>query len=138
MYSPSDPQEKLFEFNCHSEPISEPKEEQELVTPVDNQIELWDVNMVHNICNRNGAFAVPATFPPGYPIMSKKGVPALCTRGTASTVMKRKKPLSKQQAQPANKVPSKWVYDLQPDYPFTQNQVRKTTLIAKYNNMNKS
>ncbi|KAJ9075059.1 hypothetical protein DSO57_1000342 [Entomophthora muscae] len=86
------PQEKLFEFNFQSEPISEPEEEQEQEpgAPVENQIELWDINTVHNICNRNGAFAVPATFPPSYPIMSKKGVPALSTR--ASALIIRKKP----------------------------------------------
>ncbi|KAJ9077873.1 hypothetical protein DSO57_1012470 [Entomophthora muscae] len=65
VYFSSDPQEKLFEFNCHSDPTSEPEEEQEPEpgTPVENKIELWDINTVHNICNRNGAFAVPATFP---------------------------------------------------------------------------
>ncbi|KAJ9053852.1 hypothetical protein DSO57_1020295 [Entomophthora muscae] len=53
VYSPSDPQEKLFNFNCHSDPTSEPKEEEELEpgAPAEEQIELWDLNSIHNICN---------------------------------------------------------------------------------------
>ncbi|KAJ9076853.1 hypothetical protein DSO57_1022296 [Entomophthora muscae] len=76
VYSPSDPQEKLFDFNCHYDPTSESKEEPEKESepsaPADDQIELWDVKSVHNICNQNGAFVVPTTFLASYHIVSKK------------------------------------------------------------------
>ncbi|KAJ9056158.1 hypothetical protein DSO57_1037743 [Entomophthora muscae] len=51
VYSPSYPQEKTFNFNCHSDLTSEPEEEQEPGAPADEPIELWDLNIVHNICN---------------------------------------------------------------------------------------
>ncbi|KAJ9085501.1 hypothetical protein DSO57_1013156 [Entomophthora muscae] len=75
VYFPSDPQEKLYNFNCHSDPTSESEEEeeQEPGAPVDEQIELRDLNTIHNICNQNGTFAVPTTYPASYPIMTKKG-----------------------------------------------------------------
>ncbi|KAJ9077562.1 hypothetical protein DSO57_1015575 [Entomophthora muscae] len=46
-------------------------------------------------------------------------------------------PLSKAQAQPASKVPTKQVCDLQSDYLVTQSQTRKSTQITKSNNMNR-
>ncbi|KAJ9065362.1 hypothetical protein DSO57_1020359 [Entomophthora muscae] len=77
VYSPSDPQENLFNFNHHSDPTSEPEEDQEQEpepgAPADDQIEIWDVNNIHNIFNRNGAFSVPFTFPVSYTIMYNKG-----------------------------------------------------------------
>ncbi|KAJ9055300.1 hypothetical protein DSO57_1005127 [Entomophthora muscae] len=67
VYSLSDPQEKLFNFNCHSDPTSEPEDEDEQEpepgTPADEPIDLWDLNSIHNVCNQNGTFAVPTTYP---------------------------------------------------------------------------
>ncbi|KAJ9050869.1 hypothetical protein DSO57_1010208 [Entomophthora muscae] len=56
VYSPSDPQEKLFNFNCHSDPTSEPEDEEEQKpepgAPAYEPIELWDLNFIHNVCNQ--------------------------------------------------------------------------------------
>ncbi|KAJ9056759.1 hypothetical protein DSO57_1029700 [Entomophthora muscae] len=108
-YSPSDPQEKLFNFNHHYDHTSETEEEQkhqpELGTHKNDKIELWNVNTAHNICNQNGAFVVPITLPESNPTISKKGCFFL--------------QVSKQQAQPASKVPNKQLCNLQSNYPAT-------------------
>ncbi|KAJ9087215.1 hypothetical protein DSO57_1035339 [Entomophthora muscae] len=97
VYSPSDPQEKLFNFNCHSDPISEPEDEEEQEpdpgAPEDEPIELWDLNSIHNVCNRNGTFAVPATYPVSYPIMTKKGGAGFVHKGYSFICNNKKKPI---------------------------------------------
>ncbi|KAJ9051073.1 hypothetical protein DSO57_1039688 [Entomophthora muscae] len=95
VYSPSDPQEKLFNFNCHSDPTSEPKDEeeqeQEPGAPEDEPIELWDLNSIHNICNQNGIFSVPTTYPISYSIMIKKGGVGFVYKGYSFSCNDKKK-----------------------------------------------
>ncbi|KAJ9087616.1 hypothetical protein DSO57_1031400 [Entomophthora muscae] len=95
VYSLSDPQEKLFNFNCNSEPTPEPEgeEEQEPGAPADKPIELWDLNLIHNVCNQNGTFAVPATYPVSYPIVTKKGGAGFVHKGYSFSCNDKKKPI---------------------------------------------
>ncbi|KAJ9072835.1 hypothetical protein DSO57_1039609 [Entomophthora muscae] len=97
VYSPSDPQEKLFNFNCHSDPTSEAEDEEEHEpepgAPADEPIELWDLNSIHNVCNRNGTFAVPVTYPVSYPIMTKKGGAGFVHKGYSFSYNNNKKPI---------------------------------------------
>ena len=93
VYSPSDPQEKLFNFNRHSDLTSEPEQKPEPGAPADDQIELWDVYAIHNICNRNGAFVVPTQFPESYPTMSKKGGAGFVHKGYSFSCNDEKKPI---------------------------------------------
>ncbi|KAJ9067158.1 hypothetical protein DSO57_1002641 [Entomophthora muscae] len=97
IYSPSDPQGKLFNFNCHSDPTSEPEDEeeqeQEPGAPEDEPIELWDLNSIHNICNQNGTFAVPTTYPISYSIMTKKGGASFVYKGYSFSFNDKKKPI---------------------------------------------
>ncbi|KAJ9086013.1 hypothetical protein DSO57_1008527 [Entomophthora muscae] len=58
-------------------------------------------------------------------------------RGPQEMVAFWKVMLSKPQAQPASKVPTKRVCDQQSDYPVTQSQTRKSTQITKSINMNR-
>ncbi|KAJ9084014.1 hypothetical protein DSO57_1039658 [Entomophthora muscae] len=97
VYFPSDPQEKLFNFNCHSDPTSEPEDEEEQEpepsAPADEPIELWDLNTIHNVCNRNSTFAVPATYPVSYPIMTKKGGAGFIHKGYSFSFNNKNKPI---------------------------------------------
>ncbi|KAJ9083854.1 hypothetical protein DSO57_1030377 [Entomophthora muscae] len=95
VYSLSDPQEKLFSFNRHSDPTSEPEDEEEQEpepgASADDPIELWDLNSIHNVCYRNGTFAVPATYPVSYPIMTKKGGAGFVHKGYSFSCNNKKK-----------------------------------------------
>ncbi|KAJ9048334.1 hypothetical protein DSO57_1039736 [Entomophthora muscae] len=97
VYSLSDPQEKLFNFNCHSDPTSEPEgeeaQEPEPGAPADDPIKLWDLNSIHNICNQNGTFSVPTTYPISYPIMTKKGGAGFVYKGYSFSCNDKKKPI---------------------------------------------
>ncbi|KAJ9089655.1 hypothetical protein DSO57_1010605 [Entomophthora muscae] len=80
---------KLGCNNTTSEP--EEEEEQEPGAPADDQIELWDLNTIHNICNQNDTFAVPATYPSSFPSMTKKGGAGFVYKGYSFSCNDKKK-----------------------------------------------
>ncbi|KAJ9082706.1 hypothetical protein DSO57_1002223 [Entomophthora muscae] len=97
--TPYDPQEKLFDFNYHSGPSSETEKEQEQEpdpgASTDAQIKSWDVKIAHNICNCNVTFAVLATFPASYPIVSKKGSADFVYKGYSFNCTNKEKAIPK-------------------------------------------